>query len=98
MDFACARPGVPSRADRLWLVQCHPSATASPTDPANWGSEVRLTDSSFDLEQCITQPWPELFIGDYVGNLVGSGNGFVATFTAENQNNIQSIFARRVGP
>ena len=29
----------------LGLVHCHPSATVSPTDPANWGAEVRLTGS-----------------------------------------------------
>src|SRR5262249_45086170 len=42
-------PGCPTD---YWLAYCHPSASAkvSATDPANW-REVRLTDTSFNLEQ-----------------------------------------------
>ena len=93
--FNDSSPGLPTD---YWLVQCHPTALAPPTMPANWGSEVRLTDSSFDLHKSATFPEGKIFLGDYVGSIVGSGNGFVATFTAVDPNNFSSIFARRVGP
>jgi hypothetical protein len=62
------------------LSQPNPVAAAPPTDAANWGNEVRLTDHSFDLEKCVILG-TETFLGAYIGNLVGSGNGFVVTFT-----------------
>jgi hypothetical protein len=37
------------------------------------------------------------FLGDYFG-LAGVGDGFVTTFTQVNNQNITSIFARRIGP
>jgi hypothetical protein len=92
--FNDSNPDVPTD---YWLVQCHPSATAPASNPASWGNEVRLTDSSFNLESDFLFP-NEFFLGDYVNGLVGSGNGFVTAFTAVDQNGITSIFARRVGP
>jgi len=89
-----ANPGLPTD---YWLVQCHPSASAPCTEPGNWGSEVRLTSNSFDLEKCMVFPEGEFFLGDYVGSLVGSGNSFVATFTAVDQSGVTAIFGRRVG-
>src|SRR5438046_5801391 len=58
--FNDASPGLPTD---YWLVQCHPSATVSATNPVNWGNEVRLTDSSFNLESVFLFP-DELFLGD----------------------------------
>jgi hypothetical protein len=87
-------PGLPTD---YWMVQCHPSATAPAANPANWGNEVRLTGSSFNLEACV-QLGGEFFLGFYIGGIAGSGKGFVATFTAVDQNGVTSIFGRRVGP
>jgi hypothetical protein len=87
-------PGLPTD---YWLAQCHPSATVSPTNSASWGNEVRLTDTSFNLESVFQFP-NEYFLGDYVNALVGSGNGFAAAFTAVDQSGLTSIFGRRVGP
>jgi hypothetical protein len=37
------------------------------------------------------------FLGDYFG-LTAAGDDFVATFTQPDNQNVTSIFARRVGP
>jgi len=79
-----------------WLVHCHASATTPATDPANWGNEVRLTGTSFDIEKA---PTPEggYFIGDYEG-LTTVGNDFLATWSQPYGTDPDSIFFRRVGP
>jgi hypothetical protein len=79
-----------------WLVHCHPSATTPPTDPASWGNEVRLTDSSFDIEKAPT-PEGAYFIGDYEG-LTTVGNDFLATWSQPYGTDRDSIFFRRAGP
>jgi hypothetical protein len=91
--FNDSNPGLPTD---YWMATCHPSATTPPTNPANWGGEVRLTTSSFDFESVVL--FDETFLGDYVAGLVASGKGFVAAFTAVDQNKFTSIFARRIGP
>jgi hypothetical protein len=75
-----------------WLVQCHPSAKA----PASWSSEVRLTDSSFNLEGAAR---PALnggayFLGDYEG-LTTSGNDFLAAWGQPHDTDLDSVFFRR---
>jgi hypothetical protein len=90
--FNDPNPGLPTD---YWMVQCHPSATAPASNPANWGNEVRLTASSFDLEASV-QLGGEFFLGYYIGGLIGSGKVFVAAFTAVDQNGITSIFGRRL--
>ena len=62
-----------------------------------WGNEVRLTDTSFNMEAVVPNVFGGIFLGDYFG-LAGAGNGFVHTFTQVDSQNITSIFARRVGP
>lgn len=92
--FNTPAPGLPTDC---WLVQCHPSANHPATDPASWGNEVRLTDSSFNMEACAIVV-DGFFLGDYFGLApVGGGGGFVATFSAVDQNGHTSIFARTVG-
>ena len=92
--FNNSTPGLPT--DR-WLVQCNPSSNHLATDPASWGSEVRLTSTSFNIEAVV----PALlggrfFLGDYFG-MDRSGNNFVTTFTAVDNDKVTSIFARTVG-
>jgi hypothetical protein len=91
--FNDANAGLPTD---YWLVHCHASATTPATSPANWGSELRLTDASFDLEQGIVFQ-SSYFLGDYMG-LASAGNDFVATFTQSDPTNLTSIFFRRAGP
>jgi hypothetical protein len=75
--FNTADPGVPTDA---WLVHCHPSATTTCAKAADWGNEMRLTDSSFDLEQLPSARGPfGYFVGDYEG-LASSGNTFWPVF------------------
>lgn len=91
--FNDANPGLPTD---YWLVHCHPSATRPATDPANWKSETRLTDESFNLE---SQPswWSGYNLGDYEG-LATVGNDFLAPWAQPHGTDLNSIFFRRVGP
>jgi len=95
-DFRFNAPNAGLLTDR-WLVQCHPSSTTAASHPRCWCSEVRLTDSSFNMEAVVPMLGGDFFIGDYFG-LAGSGDGFQNTFTAVDNQNVTSIFARRVGP
>jgi hypothetical protein len=84
-------PGLPTD---YWLVRCHPSLTTPASSPVNWGGEVRLTDSSFNLEACgiingVFRP------GEYFG-LAAAGNDFVSASTQVDQDNVTAIFVRRV--
>lgn len=94
--FNDPKPGLPTD---YWLAQCQPFSTLAASDPACWGSEVRLTNSSFNMEtvHSFNLSNGDLWLGDYFG-LVGAGNGFVTTFTQPDNQNVTSIFARRVGP
>lgn len=92
--FNDPNPGLPT--DR-WLVQCQPSSTTAASDTACWSNEVRLTNTSFNMEAIVPNVFGGIFLGDYFG-LAGAGNGFVTTFTAVDSQNVTSIFARRVGP
>jgi hypothetical protein len=98
-DFRNNTPA-PGCATDYWLAYCHPSATASATKPANW-REVRLTDTSFNLEQA---PVPgnnsilggSFWLGEYEG-LAAAGNDFVAVWGMPNGSSTDqaSIFFRR---
>jgi len=78
-----------------WLVRCQPSSTKPATNPANWGNEARLTDSSFNIEDCGTI-LDQFYPGDYFG-LATVGSDFVSAFTHVDRDNVTSIFFRRVG-
>jgi hypothetical protein len=94
--FNDANPGLPTD---YWLVHCRPSATSLVTDPANWGSEVRLTDASFDLEkafQKFLEKGSPYFVGDYEG-LTTVGNDFLAVWSQPHHTDPDSVFFRRAG-
>jgi hypothetical protein len=76
-------------ADHL-AVHCH----AGCAEPANWGDEVRLTDTSFDILQAPVARG--LFLGDYVG-LATAGSDAVAIFTMPHDTDASSVFFRRAG-
>jgi hypothetical protein len=95
--FNDANPGLPT--DR-WLVLCHPSSASPATNPVNWGGEVRLTDSSFNMEAVVAKILnmkDRFFIGDYFG-LATAGNDFVSVFIQPDHDNVTSTFFRRVRP
>ena len=93
-DFRFNNPNPGLRTDR-WLVQCHSTSTSAATDPACWRNEVRLTDSSFNME-AVPIASGDFFFGDYFG-LATAGDDFVATFAQPDNQNVTSIFVRRVG-
>ena len=76
-----------------FAVHCHAPCVGG----ASFGSEVRLTDVSFDI---LNAPVARgLFLGDYVG-LATSGQNAFAVFTQANPDptNKSTIFFRRTGP
>jgi hypothetical protein len=77
-----------------WMVQYHPSVGKSPTDPTAWGSELRLTDSSFNLETAL-RPDGVYFLGDYEG-LTTVGTDFLAAWAMPHDSDIDSVYFRRV--
>jgi hypothetical protein len=95
-DFRNNTPD-PGALTDYWLASCRPSASAPATNPANW-SEVRLTDTSFNLEQAPSRTWFDVnfFLGDYEG-LAAAGNDFVAVWGRPNgtSTNQESIYFRR---
>jgi hypothetical protein len=94
-DFRNNTPD-PGALTDYWLAYCRPSARAPATNPANW-SEVRLTNTSFDLEQAPTRFDGDFLLGDYEG-LATAGNDFVAVWGMPNGTSAgqESIFFRRV--
>lgn len=94
-DFRFNTPdlGVPTDC---WLLQCHPTPGAPATNPASWGSEARLTSTSFNLES-LPFVIDGLWFGDYVGLTPAGSAGFVSAFAAVDQNGVTAIFSRRVG-
>src|SRR5205085_12277750 len=85
--FNDANPGL--LTDR-WVVFCKPSRNKPCTDPANWGNETRLTNTSFDLETALFNAHG-LWIGDYEG-LAAAGSGFVAVWTQPHGSDRDGIF------
>jgi hypothetical protein len=79
------------------LAYCRPSASVPATNPANW-SEIRLTDTSFNLEQAPSRTWFDVnfWLGDYEG-LAAAGNDFVAVWGMPDGTNTnqESVYFRR---
>jgi hypothetical protein len=75
--FNTPLPGVPTDH---WMVHCHPSGTTTCADADDWGDELRLTDTSFDVEQLPFARGPAgYFVGEYEG-LASTGNTFRPLF------------------
>jgi hypothetical protein len=77
-----------------WAVFGNPRGPGGLTNPANWGNELRLTSSSFNLLNApIANGW---FLGDYAG-LVAAGNNFEALFSEAGSTFPQAhVFARQI--
>ena len=87
-DFRFNQSG-PALLTDYWLVQG--AAGTNLTNPANWGHEERLTNTSFDLTQAMQ--WVGYFVGDYEG-LVASGNSFGAFFSMPQGTDPGNIYFR----
>jgi hypothetical protein len=92
--FNTSAPGVPTDH---WMVQCHPSAATTCAEAGDWGDEVRLTDSSFDVEQLPFARGPfGYFVGEYEG-LTSTGNTFRPLFVIGTGNRLTDIVTATVG-
>jgi hypothetical protein len=77
-----------------FLVHCHPADPGGCTDAANWGDEVRVTNSSFDMRLA---PFANgFFTGDYEG-LSSIGDSFTPFFSQSHGTDPSSTFFRTVG-
>ena len=77
-----------------WVVHCH-AATDNCSQGSQYGNEVRLTDTSFDMERApVARGY---FVGDYEG-LANDGADFAPFFSQTHADDPASIFFRRVGP
>jgi BNR repeat-like domain len=75
--FNTPAPGVPTDH---WIVHCNPSGATTCAEADGWGDELRLTDSSFDVEQLPFARGPfGYFVGEYEG-LSSAGNTFWPLF------------------
>jgi hypothetical protein len=86
----------PGTRTAYWFVSLRPTMQQPATDPSNWKDEVRLTDSSFDLQAAAI-----FFGGEFVGDsdgLATVGNDFVATWSMPYGMDQGNIYFRRVGP
>lgn len=78
-----------------FLVHCHPTTPTTCATAANWGNEIRLTETSFDM---LAAPYADgFFVGDYEG-LSAAGTDFVTFFVQSDGGDPASVVARRVGP
>lgn len=91
-------PGAPTD---YWMVVCHPSATTTCANSADWQNENRLTTASFDIEQAPSARGPYgYFVGDYEG-LTSSGTNFLPVFVQVNNGNPGNrtdVFMTKVSP
>jgi hypothetical protein len=84
----------PSTLTDYWFVNCRPTKNKPATDPANWGNEVRLSDSSFDLQKAAFFEGGE-FVGDSNG-LAAAGNDLVAVWSMPTATDQGNIYFRRL--
>jgi len=92
--FNTSAPGVPTD---YWMVHCHPSATTTCANAGDWGDEVRLTDTSFDVEQLPFARGPfGYFVGEYEG-LANVGTAFRPLFSIGTGDRLTDIVTATVG-
>jgi hypothetical protein len=99
-DFRNNTPDPDTLPTDYWVVHCHTSTTVDCSQDTQYdGSEVRLTDTSFDMEKApVARGY---FVGDYEGlaNDIGDeGADFAPFFSQTHADDPASIFFRRVGP
>jgi BNR repeat-like domain len=93
--FNTTEPGVPTDH---WMVHCHPSAGTTCADADDWGDELRLTDTSFDVEQLPFARGPfGYFLGEYEG-LTSTGNTFRPLFAIGTGDRLTDIVTATAGP
>lgn len=86
----------PGTGTDYWFVAMRPTSQQPATDSSNWKSEVRLTDSSFNLQSAAV-----FFGGETVGDsdgLATVGNDFLATWSMPAGTDQGNIYFRRISP
>jgi hypothetical protein len=99
-DFRFNDPS-PGCATDYWLVTCHPSADRSPTDPSDWGDEIRLTNTSFDITQAPVGFGIGPDLGDHLALTTEGtteGSDFLPVWDMPQGADPCNIFFRRVRP
>jgi hypothetical protein len=93
-DFRNNPPDVATLGTDEFIVHCHPTTPTACANEANWGSEVRTTDVTYNMRQApFARGW---FIGDYVG-LDNDGEDFLPFWTQPFGADPANAFVRRVG-
>jgi hypothetical protein len=96
-DFRFNTPAAGVPTDH-WIVHCHPSVTTTCAEADDWGDELRLTDTSFDVEQLPFARGPfGYFVGEYEG-LTSTGNTFRPLFAVGAGNRLTDIVTATAGP
>jgi hypothetical protein len=79
-DFRNNTPA-PGLLTDAWAITVNPDGHGGLTNPKNWGNEIRLTSSSFDMELApVSAGGRGFFVGDYEGLVAVNGNTFLAVF------------------
>jgi hypothetical protein len=93
-DFRFNDP-LPGLATDYWFVHAHPDDPGGLINPANWAHELRVTNSSFNLEKAPVVRGGAFFVGDYQG-LAAAGNNFLPFWAQPGQTDRANIFFRRI--
>jgi hypothetical protein len=89
-----ATPAVEPLSTDEFIAHCHPTTPTACADPANWGSEVKQTDASYNMRQApFARGW---FVGDYVG-MDTDGEDFLPFWSQPSGGDPGNAFVRRVG-
>jgi hypothetical protein len=78
-----------------FLAHCHPTTPSTCAAPANWGSEVRLTDTTFNMGDAPVARG--FFTGDYEG-LDAAGTDVLPLWSMPHDGDPSSVFIRRTTP
>jgi hypothetical protein len=93
-DFRFNTPDVAMLGTDEFIIHCHPTTPTACTNAANWGAEVKLTDTSYNMRQApFARGW---FVGDYVG-MDTDGQDFLPFWSQPFGADPASTFVRRVG-
>ena len=89
-----ATPAIDPLSTDEFISHCHPDTPTACANAANWGSEVKLTDASYNMRQApFARGW---FVGDYVG-MDTDGEDWLPFWSQPFGTDPGNAFVRRVG-
>jgi hypothetical protein len=98
-DFRNNTPKANTLPTDYWVVHCHASERGDCSRGSQYGAEVRLTNTPFNMERAPVAGG--YFLGDYEGlanDVAGEGTDFTPLFSRPQGGDPATIFFRRVGP